>query len=187
MSYIRSPRRHPILGGLPKGRGIPFPAESVHLAGPSRVDSMTTTIVKVSRKSAGRESLLRALRNAGVGVVEVGDWKEARERLAGTERAVLVCDSEGLDGDASGITRAIAALGESAAGAAAMPPDAMRTLSHELRTPLSAMAGWLHLMETGKLDEAGLQRASSKLRGNIEDQVRTLDRYLGNSTREGRS
>ena len=48
------------------------------------------------------------------------------------------------------------------------------------------MAGWLHLMETGKLDEAGLKRAITKLRGNIEDQVRTIERYLGATTQEGR-
>jgi signal transduction histidine kinase len=58
----------------------------------------------------------------------------------------------------------------------------MRSLSHELRTPLSAMAGWLHLMESGKLDEAGLKRAIGKLRGNIDDQVRTIDRYLSTTS-----
>ena len=46
------------------------------------------------------------------------------------------------------------------------------------------MAGWLHLLESGKLDEAGLTRAIGKLRGNIDDQVRTIERYLG-STQEG--
>jgi K+-sensing histidine kinase KdpD len=61
--------------------------------------------------------------------------------------------------------------------------EVMRSLSHDLRTPLSAMAGWLHLMESGKLDEAGLKRAITKLRGNIEDQVKTIDRYLGTTTR----
>ncbi len=48
------------------------------------------------------------------------------------------------------------------------------------------MAGWVHLMETGKLDEAGLKRAIAKLRGNIEDQVRLIERYLGANTQEGR-
>jgi K+-sensing histidine kinase KdpD len=62
-------------------------------------------------------------------------------------------------------------------------PDVMRSLSHDLRTPLSAMAGWLHLMESGKLDAAGLQRAIRKLQGNIDDQVNTIDRYLGTTTR----
>jgi hypothetical protein len=47
------------------------------------------------------------------------------------------------------------------------------------------MAGWLHLLETGKLDEAGVKRAIEKLRGNIDEQVRTLDRYVGSRTQEG--
>ena len=60
-----------------------------------------------------------------------------------------------------------------------LPEDVRRALSHDLRTPLSAMAGWLHLLESGKLDEAGVRRAIEKLRGNIDDQVRTIERYLG--------
>ena len=47
------------------------------------------------------------------------------------------------------------------------------------------MSGWIHLMETGALDDAGLKRAITKLRGNIDDQVRTIDRYLGATTHEG--
>ena len=65
------------------------------------------------------------------------------------------------------------------AGRAGLPPDVARALSHELRTPLSAMAGWLHLMETGALDEAGLKRAIAKLQANLEQQVRTIEKYLG--------
>jgi hypothetical protein len=30
-----------------------------------------------------------------------------------------------------------------------------------------------------RLDEAGLKRAITRLRGNIDDQVRTIERYLG--------
>jgi signal transduction histidine kinase len=77
----------------------------------------------------------------------------------------------------------MAALPGSAAarGTTGLPRDIARTISHELRTPLSAMAGWLHLLETGKLDEAGLKRAVQRLRGNIEDQVKTIERYLGTS------
>jgi signal transduction histidine kinase len=55
-----------------------------------------------------------------------------------------------------------------------------RELSHELRTPLSAMAGWLHLIDSGVLDAAGLKRAVAKLQSNIDDQVRTIEKYLGN-------
>lgn len=129
----------------------------------------TTTILKVSRNYAGRDDLVRKLANAGVAVVEVDDWDEARQRLTQGEAALMVCDREGFG----------ASLAE--------PSDAMRRLSHDLRTPLSAMAGWLHLLESGKLDEAGFRRAIAKLRGNIDDQVKTIDRYLGNKTQEGRS
>ena len=76
--------------------------------------------------------------------------------------------------------------GDNGEGATALAADAKRALSHDLRTPLSAMAGWVHLMETGKLDEAGLKRAITKLRANIEDQVRTIERYLGATNQEGR-
>ena len=62
-----------------------------------------------------------------------------------------------------------------------IPRDIARSLSHDLRTPLTAMAGWLHLIESGKLDAAGMQRAVEKMRGNIDDQVRTIERYLGAS------
>jgi signal transduction histidine kinase len=132
---------------------------------------MTTTIVKVSRKSPGTQAAGLALRNAGIGVVEVDSWEDAKAALGSSDETIVVCDRE-----------SIAALSGSAnAPAAALPRDMARTLSHELRTPLSAMAGWLHLMESGKLDEAGVKRAIGKLRGNIEDQVRTIERYLGAS------
>jgi len=48
-------------------------------------------------------------------------------------------------------------------------------LSHDLRTPLSAISGWLHLLEMGKLDAAGQQRALARIRSNIDGQVRLLD------------
>lgn len=134
---------------------------------------MTTTIVKVSKKSPGADAAGNALRNAGLGVVEVDSWEDAKEALRASREAIVVCDGE-----------SIAALSGSGP-AAALPRDVARTLSHELRTPLSAMAGWLHLMESGKLDEAGVKRAIGKLRGNIEDQVRTIERYLGATSREG--
>ena len=129
---------------------------------------MTTTILKVSRTYAGRADLVRRLSSAGVSVVEVDDWDEARQRLTEGDGALVMCDGECL-----------ASSGQS--------HDTLRKLSHDLRTPLSAMAGWLHLMESGKLDEAGVKRAIEKLRGNIEDQVRTIDRYLGDKPQQGRS
>ncbi len=94
-----------------------------------------TTLLKRSKGSPAHEAAGRALREAGVGVVEIDD-----------------------------------------------STDAARALSHELRTPLLATAGWVHLMETGTPDEAGFKRAIGRLHGNIDDQVRTIERYLGTTT-----
>jgi len=140
--------------------------------------SMTTTVLIRSDGSPRREATRKALRDAGVGVVEVSDWNDAAHEVGGFEAALVVTGEE-LDADR--FTKAVNAL-----NAAPLAPDAARALSHELRTPLSAMAGWVHLIETGKLDEAGIKRAASKLRGNIDDQVKTIERYLGANRQEGR-
>ncbi len=154
------------------------------LAGARGHTQMTTTIVKVERDDAGREmALVRELRDAGVSVLEVKDWEAARESLARCEKAVIVCD----DGAAGAqFERVVAAIGKAAKPPEAMPPEGLRALSHELRTPLSAMAGWVHLLETGKLDAAGIERAIAKLKANIDEQVRTIDRHLGTKSQEGR-
>lgn len=146
-----------------------------------------TTLLKRSNESPSREAASRALRAAGVGVVEIDDWKDAAAELNKCEAALVLCEGDLLDVDASRITKAIHSLtgNASAGGGVAISPDAARALSHDLRTPLSAMAGWVHLMETGKLDEAGLKRAIARLRGNIDDQVRTIERYLGSNSQEG--
>jgi signal transduction histidine kinase len=142
----------------------------------------TTTLLKRSAGSPRHEAASQALRDAGVGIVEVEDWDDAAEELRKCEAALVVCDGDWLDAiDAGRITSAISALTGSAS---ALAPEAARALSHDLRTPLSAMAGWVHLMETGKLDDAGLKRVIARLRGNIEDQVRTIERYLGATKQE---
>lgn len=141
-----------------------------------------TTILKISKGVAGRETALAALRDAGIGVVEVDGWEGAEEALRNCDAALVVCDGEVLEGIDSGtLKKAIGALGAGKKNNT-LPADVARELSHELRTPLSAMAGWLHLMESGKLDSEGVKRAIQKLRGNIDDQVRTIDRYLGTTT-----
>ena len=145
-----------------------------------------TTLLKRSNESPRREAASKALRAAGVGVVEVDDWKDAAAELNKCEAALVLCEGDLLDVDTARITQAISSLTGDGAGSAALSHDAARALSHELRTPLSAMAGWVHLMETGKLDEAGFKRAITRLRGNIDDQVRTIERYLGSTTQEGR-
>jgi len=139
---------------------------------------MTTTFLLRSDGSPRREAAQRALRDAGVGVVEVDDWKEAAESLRECDAAVVISSAELESLDASRLTRAVNELSGAKAGAA-LPHDAARALSHDLRTPLTSMAGWVHLIETGKLDEAGLKRVASKLRGNIDEQVKTIERFLG--------
>ena len=74
-------------------------------------------------------------------------------------------------------TGAEAADDGSRAGASSLE-QAIGILCHDLRTPLSAMIGWLHLIHSGKLDEAGMKRAIEKLHDNVKDQVRILDRML---------
>lgn len=134
----------------------------------------TMTILKVSRDSPVREAASAALRDAGIGVVELEDWNEAAEALGRGDASLVICDGE-----------AIGALRASAAAAGSLPRDAARKLSHDLRTPLSAMAGWLHLLESGSLDAAGARKAIERLKGNIDEQVRTIDRCLGTNQGEG--
>ena len=142
---------------------------------------MITTILKVS--GAERHAAGRALQSAGIAFIEARDAGEAAKAIDACNAAVVVRDGE-LLAAAEGEALAKSLTAVSQAAKAALPRDVARSLSHELRTPLSAMAGWIHLMETGSLDDAGLRRAISKLRGNIDDQVRTIDRYLG-ATHEG--
>lgn len=134
----------------------------------------TMTILKVSQDSPVREAARAALRNAGITVLELEDWEQASDALRGGDAALLICDGE-----------SIGQLKASHATDPALPRDALRKLSHDLRTPLSAMAGWLHLMESGSLDAAGMKRAIEKIKGNIDEQVRTIDRCLGSNQGEG--
>ena len=145
-----------------------------------------TTILKFPASPEARRALAEAFRDAGLGVVEAQSWEQATDALARGEAALVVCASELPGEPGEGAARAAAAIVERRKAAPqAIAPDLMRSLSHDLRTPLSAMSGWLHLIDSGKLDEAALKRAITKLRGNIDDQVRTIDRYLGAEAREG--
>ena len=132
---------------------------------------MNTTIWKVSGSTPGGEAAGRALREAGIGLLEKKDWDEVAAALRRGEAALVVADAQ--------------AVTDLATRAPGLAREAARALAHELRTPLSAMAGWLHLMESGTLDEAGRKRAIAKLQASIDDQVRTIEKYLG-ATQEDR-
>ena len=129
---------------------------------------MNTTIWKVSGTTPAGEAAGRALRDAGIGLVEKDDWDEVAAALRRGEASLVVADAE-----------SVSDLASRRAESAALPREKARELAHHLRTPLSAMAGWLHLMETGALDEAGLKRAIAKLQANLDDQVKTIEKYLG--------
>lgn len=130
---------------------------------------MNTTIWNVSGPTPAGEAAGRALRDAGIGVVETRDWDEAAAALRRGDAALVIADAECVKGLAG------------REPASALPREKARELAHQLRTPLSAMAGWLHLIETGALDEAGVKRAIAKLQANLDDQVRTIEKYLGAS------
>ena len=135
---------------------------------------MNTTIWKVAGTTPGGDAAGRALREAGIGMVEKDDWSEVTAALSRGEATLVVADAE-----------SVADLARRAASPGEMPREKARELAHQLRTPLSAMAGWLHLMETGALDEAGLKRAIAKMQANLDDQVKTIETYLG-ASREDR-
>jgi signal transduction histidine kinase len=142
---------------------------------------MISTILKVSGDE--RCATARALQSAGISFVEARDADEAARALDHCSAAVVLIDTDLLSAaEAEALAKSITVVSQT--GKESLPRDVARSLSHALRTPLSAMSGWIHLMETGALDDAGLKRAITKLRGNIDDQVRTIDRYLG-ATHEG--
>ncbi len=132
---------------------------------------MSATILKIASSKPESKKALAALQAAGIGVIEVESWEHAAEALSDCESALVVCDGDLIeDADAALLAKALGSL-RSKKVRVAISPDLARTLSHELRTPLSAMAG--------TLDNAGLKRAIQKLRDNIDDQVRTIERHLG--------
>ena len=142
---------------------------------------MISTILKVS--GAERRATGRALQSAGIAFVEARDAAEVASALERCSAAVVLDDGELVpSAESEALAKSLTAVSQSSR--TSLPKDVARTLSHELRTPLSAMSGWIHLMETGALDAAGLKRAIGKLRGNIDDQVRTIEKYLG-ATHEG--
>lgn len=52
-----------------------------------------------------------------------------------------------------------------------MKDEFLGTISHELRTPLNAVLGWVHLIRTGKLDEATEARGFECIERNVRQQA----------------
>src|SRR5262249_51178728 len=58
-----------------------------------------------------------------------------------------------------------------AESASRMKDEFLGTISHELRTPLNAVLGWLHLIRTGKLDNATERRGFDEIERNVRLQA----------------
>ncbi len=145
-------------------------------------EAPVATLLKRSSDSLESEAACRAWRDAGLGVVEVDDWSQAARELESRGAALVVLTDQG--GEPAEAATIASALSGREGARMALSGEAARSLSHDLRTPLSAMAGWIHVLETGKLDEAGMKRVVGKLRGNIDDQVRMIEKHLGSKTRK---
>lgn len=62
--------------------------------------------------------------------------------------------------------------------ASRLKDEFLSTISHELRTPLNAIVGWLHLLKSGRLDEADRQRAFDTIYRNVGLQTKLVGDML---------
>jgi len=65
-----------------------------------------------------------------------------------------------------------------AEAATAAKDEFLAVVSHELRTPLSAIAGWIRLARSGKLDGATMDRALEAVERNAEAQAQLIEDLL---------
>lgn len=59
-----------------------------------------------------------------------------------------------------------------------MKDEFLATVSHELRTPLNAIIGWAHMLRTGRLDEATVNRAVETIERNAKSQAQLVEDIL---------
>jgi signal transduction histidine kinase/CheY-like chemotaxis protein len=65
--------------------------------------------------------------------------------------------------------------------ASRMKDEFLGTISHELRTPLNAVLGWVHLIRTGKLDQATQARGFESIERNVRLQAQLTADLLDTS------
>jgi PAS domain S-box-containing protein len=67
---------------------------------------------------------------------------------------------------------------EAAEAASRMKDQFLATLSHELRTPLNAILGWVQILRSGRMDEAGMRRGLETIERSSRAQAQLIDDLL---------
>jgi len=62
--------------------------------------------------------------------------------------------------------------------ASRLKDEFLSIVSHELRTPLNAIVGWLHLLKSGRLNEADKDRAIETIDRNVKLQTKLIEDML---------
>ena len=91
----------------------------------------------------------------GQGLLLTGLVAELRRSRQSAEREAALANAARADSEAAG----------------RLKDEFLGTISHELRTPLNAVLGWLHLINTGKLDRATEKRGFESIERNVRLQA----------------
>jgi signal transduction histidine kinase/CheY-like chemotaxis protein len=67
---------------------------------------------------------------------------------------------------------------EEAEAASRMKDQFLATLSHELRTPLNSILGWVQILRSGRIDEAGVRRGLETIERSSRAQAQLIDDLL---------
>src|SRR5439155_25781538 len=65
-----------------------------------------------------------------------------------------------------------------AESASRLKDEFIATVSHELRGPLNAMAGWVHVLGSGSLDQTTMSRGLAALERSVKAQTRLIEDLL---------
>jgi two-component system, chemotaxis family, CheB/CheR fusion protein len=114
--------------------------------------TMVLNARRVRRDGRGAEKILVAMEDR----TEVKKVEKERALLVARERQVA----------------------RQAEAASRLKDEFLATVSHELRGPLSAMAGWVHVLATDKVDAATAARGLAAIQRNVQAQARLVEDLL---------
>ena len=114
--------------------------------------TMVLNARRVWRDGRGAEKILVAMEDR----TEARKVEKERVRLAARERQVA----------------------RQAEAASRLKDEFLATVSHELRGPLSAMAGWVHVLASDKVDAATAARGLTAIQRNVQAQARLVEDLL---------